>query len=896
MAIDNWKVSFCLLTLIFWQGENILHKNFVSGNITSSYIQSISVKSLQSYDTNLAQTWRRLVWKFRQGTDHCRVYKPEAATNTYSPCGQVMFNSAKVNTRAVRKIHSHTTTGINITFQHVDLADSLHQCALERLGLKCNEAYTRRCGRLARFDYICHVNTVKVTYFRRNQLAQSLKASKIQLIYQVYHAPSYARHLKYIHDLSPNKTFLLPKMNGNVFVDMVTKKKGWLSVNIPDSTPKNDVILTLVTMVTYQWVVMVDDKDDQVVLARDGPFHMSPNLLPIAMGYNLLGYKSSGHVITVMATTDRSRAGRDPHTPFVSFLYHRLGSGIRFNSINVAHGREYHLSDVDHAGTPFYLDGLTFSSSLPYQSLIKVTITGVKNAGFSSSDCRFWGLAIFERDRFQERVLKRLPPHALDIKAPIFLMCKVIFTTDDTMEVAILKEYYSKTSNLNLIWYSYAPRSNAINITIKVEPTHCSGGVFYCGDDIGSGFQRYTKYLWSVTYAGLPLAPVSRLLKHEVCGNIQALTSTWLGMPRYMMCISEYGDSLPGVFNSVAVNVGVPCLVLQHFPIFQGTTSKLCYLRLQTRLNLITVKTIHRFWAEKGSDCVTLPHKDKAGNDFLEFDPRCAVMQVVKSVSTYPVQVSPFKPSLTWADLKVFDLETHSHHFSVNLNHKLDKVMKINDQLTESYSYSVYTQQIWRHLFRKKIKDLMSWTNFSVIMENVTMVTLQSNNVKACVELDMFYTTPAPAEYLQLRDMVIVQRQRHSACFIGTSVFKMVSMNTYMCRQIVIHKPPSGFDSLTMEINPFVPLEQVTSYRKHHTTLDYGLNDYYVIWQSKKMSWIEANKMCASVGGSIIKGSTQEEIALVEQLILGIPFGSEKPPLPSPVRFHPYTGVFISQV
>ena len=78
-----------------------------------------------------------------------------------------------------------------------------------------------------------------------------------------------------------------------------------------------------------------------------------------------------------------------------------------------------------------------------------------------------------------------------------------------------------------------------------------------------------------------------------------------------------------------------------------------------------------------------------------------------------------------------------------------------------------------------------------------------------------------------------------------------------------------------MDINPFVPLEQVTSYRKHHTTLDYGLNDYYVIWQSKKISWIEANKKCTSVGGSIIKGSTQEEIALVEQLILGIPFGSE---------------------
>ena len=52
-------------------------------------------------------------------------------------------------------------------------------------------------------------------------------------------------------------------------------------MNIPDSTPKNDVILTLVTMVTYQWVVIVDDKGDKDVVARDGPFHNSPNANPL---------------------------------------------------------------------------------------------------------------------------------------------------------------------------------------------------------------------------------------------------------------------------------------------------------------------------------------------------------------------------------------------------------------------------------------------------------------------------------------------------------------------------------------------------------------------------------------------------------------------------------------
>ena len=55
-------------------------------------------------------------------------------------------------------------------------------------------------------------------------------------------------------------------------------------MNIPDSTPKNDVILTLVTMVTYQWVVTVDDRLSKDVVARDGPFHMSPIILPIGNG------------------------------------------------------------------------------------------------------------------------------------------------------------------------------------------------------------------------------------------------------------------------------------------------------------------------------------------------------------------------------------------------------------------------------------------------------------------------------------------------------------------------------------------------------------------------------------------------------------------------------------
>ena len=223
-------------------------------------------------------------------------------------------------------------------------------------------------------------------------------------------------------------------------------------------------------------------------------------------------------------------------------------------------------------------------------------------------------------------------------KAPIFLMCKLIFTRDDTMEVAIPKEYYSKTSNLNLIWYSYAPRSNPINITIKVEPTHCSGGVFYCGNDIGSGYQRYRNDLMSVTYAGLPLAPVSRLLQLDtlVCGHKWVRTCTWLSMPRYTLCISKHVEVLPGTMNTVGVNVGVPCLVLQHFPIFQGTASKSCYLYLPTRLHLTTFKTIHRFWVVKGAFCSIVQDTNNAGNDVITVDPRCALMQVVKSVSVYP--------------------------------------------------------------------------------------------------------------------------------------------------------------------------------------------------------------------------------------------------------------------
>ena len=49
-------------------------------------------------------------------------------------------------------------------------------------------------------------------------------------------------------------------------------------------------------------------------------------------------------------------------------------------------------------------------------------------------------------------------------------------------------------------------------------------------------------------------------------------------------------------------------------------------------------------------------------------------------------------------------------------------------------------------------------------------------------------------------------------------------------------------------------------------------------------------------GVRLVKIVVIDEITLVEQLILWIPFGSIKSPLPSPVRFHPYSDVFISQV
>ena len=284
-----------------------------------------------------------------------------------------------------------------------------------------------------------------------------------------------------------------------------------------------------------------------------------------------------------------------------------------------------------------------------------------------------------------------------------------------------------------------------------------------------------------------------------------------------------------------------------------------------------------------------------SASDRIQIQPNSSVLQIKKSLVNYPVQIGRFGRNFSWYDDNFFVAEGQAHHYTQDRHHYLPNSVFINKQELADYTYGISSAMFWRPILKLNLTDLeqleltkQKWYHINNVMNNVSIMSLHTNDSEAHIQLDIHYATPTSSEYADicLPDTYLIYCERHEMTLKRFSTLRFVSLVTFMYRYITVRKLPPGKFDLTLDINLFFPLMEVITYKDYHDTFNYGLKDYFVIWQSRKISWNAANQTCASIGGSSIKGSSQEDIGLVERL----------PPLPSPVRFHPHTGVFIDQV
>ena len=561
--------------------------------------------------------------------------------------------------------------------------------------------------------------------------------------------------------------------------------------------------------------------------------------------------------------------------------------------------------------TGFYLEKMIFNNLLPITSFIKVTIVGANSTGFSSDDCRFWGLAIYDLDRFEKlRNSYDTPVAAIEGLYPLFLMCKQIYATHLELEVPVPAQYYSLSNSITLVLYSYVSETYTFSVNIKVDATHCSGGVFYCGIDLEA--RQEFKIVWPKPYiSDIPAfvygdLPLSQITDNDIYGECEIDThdkfvSIEVQLHGVRLCISRHDKS---IINTLSLFRDVSCVVMQYFPIFEGDRADICSTAMKVfskpELNykptVFNITTTAWVQTSINSPNVTVT-QTSASNNFAQIYPTSSVFQAIISIVDYPIQIGHFGPNFTWNDLNILVTEGQANHYTQNRHHYLPTSVFINKKELADYTYGISSAMICDPFLQLEGSDL-KWDHFNNIMNNVSIMSLHTNDSEAHIQLDIHYATPVPTQYFEILQlfMYVNYHEHHIIYLKRFTTFRIISLVTFVYRYITVRKLPPGKFGLALDINPFVPLMEVITYKDYHDTFNYGLKDYFVIWQSRRISWKDANQTCASIGGRIIKGATQEDIAFVEKLILGIQFGSDVPPLPSPVRFHPHTGVFIDQV
>ena len=121
-----------------------------------------------------------------------------------------------------------------------------------------------------------------------------------------------------------------------------------------------------------------------------------------------------------------------------------------------------------------------------------------------------------------------------------------------------------------------------------------------------------------------------------------------------------------------------------------------------------------------------------------------------------------------------------------------------------------------------------------------------------------------------------------------TRRFYIRSLNNYRTDQSQC-KLPVNIDQLVniYEVLPITIDEKPTN--------DYNMPEkiYYILWKNTTVSWNQAEAMCESIGGHLSSLSSKTEADFIERLVLGLGFNASLPLYHSPLRYFPFTGIYL---
>ena len=821
-------------------------------------------------------------------TMHCMKARRGVARDGLSPCG--MLNQDDLGTIKSSHftnwiIHTHAESHINFTFNHFEMYDALHGCSFEVMTLKCEPSknFTRYfCGTRAKWDTICYSNSPILGY-KRFDTKHAVITPRFTVRYQMIENYFRTQIQTYttIPHLQTGANFDISGVKSLTFPGQSSFPPSGFHYNVWIVTLARDILGFTTQQLNCAELTLLD-----------GPSQLSPILKSVFAVFGAGLYKSSGFVVTINAFVKQQGC---------SISYASLPPDNRQNVTHVVGdtGKVYTVENR-FSNTVLHLETHIYRNKSPVNAYINVTFLQLAAKGPSSDDCRYWGFVIYQGSRqyVMENSNVKLKLYLQTVE-PLFMLCRLIINRHGRF-VPIPNQFISNSNEVIMIAYSYHTPISHFKAKFRVMPTECAGFPAFCGS--GEAVQGKIKNTAALNtghlYGTVPLIPFLRQDDiDDVCTQKKGQVLDKISAPTGLQCIIKQKDKIT---NMILPYSDVSCVTLQHVPYYRYWKRSLKQCEVGVRFKSPDVG----FEYTKAMSSIETPvcraptavRVTRSRHEHYIIDPSCSDLQYQIKIIQYGGQ--RYETQYV-SGTEIFPLETpyimSEEHFS--------KHLQFVEYLSKVYGVSYKSYQLGGEDLLRHGSQLMDLKYYRQVLSYITIVTLTSDDTcrDTCIGMTIYYAVPHN-QFRETKNPVLVYKNMYTYC-TGEDDLTFAQFNLYGLRYIYlyIHMTESMATQrkdckAKLSINPFYPLEGVMP--SHHEYVrkpccDESTDYFYVIWEYMVISWNEAQERCRRIGGTLPLVSTYEQFSLLENILLGSRFNTDRPPIFSPFRLYPFSGVFL---
>ena len=540
-----------------------------------------------------------------------------------------------------------------------------------------------------------------------------------------------------------------------------------------------------------------------------------------------------------------------------------------------------------------------------------------------------------------------------DISKPMALICHpVLVDRGGFVTKAVMPQRFTSSQwTVFVTWYSFPPSHVSVDLVIRRTP--CRGTFVHCGRFRHTGLVlRMVQDEQLVKLSGWSTLPnIQRYLFsfYAMKGKMSCKQfRNYPGMPQQFLitrhhgsqCLEETAD-LRTLNNTFALNLNSDCFVLQYIAAntvnsaYDNCIAGVSPWESHTEELELSIHSIAEVSDDRMSDITANQTESVSQYISMEFKPHKVALTITgtrKSIGTPLLKTANLRnivhlytthkqrPHRLFEDYATMYYYTDRVRFTSKPDSS-SAIYKVQHRQI-SRTYQNYDDRISTHTgpttsLRHPFKRRSHWNPFIRALNDVAKVTFRMvasgrGCSKLSVYIGMIHVDPFEVDYTAFPRFNFLWHQLTFAT-VEESV-TLYHIQLYRQRMILIQLTNIHYEErehcpLNMEIEPQISINSLL--RRHHNIVESPCctspldSIYYVLWprsggQIIHMSWVDASQLCKDSDGHLPVVSSVKDMNLLENLMLGSRFGSDRRAFYNPsrrhVRMHVYLGMNISKV